>query len=146
MGAMFRYDRPQKGRFRLHHQFGAEILGSDAPAADVEVLSLPIRLMQSLGLTEATARINSIGDGVCRPRYVQALRDYFRPHASAVHRWGAASIITRARPRRSTRDGWGARRTRCWGAAATMGWPKRWADRMSRAGDSGRALSACALS
>ena len=84
LGAMFRYDRPQKGRFRLHHQFGAEILGSDAPAADVEVLSLPIRLMQSLGLTEATVRINSIGDDLCRPRYVQALRDYFRPHASGL--------------------------------------------------------------
>ena len=84
IGAMFRYDRPQKGRFRLHHQFGAEILGSDAPAADVEVLSLPIRLMQSLGLTEAIVRLNSIGDGVCRPGYVQALRDYFRPHAASL--------------------------------------------------------------
>ena len=84
IGAMFRYDRPQKGRFRLHHQFGAEILGSDTPAADVEVLSLPIRLMQSLGLTEAIVRLNSIGDGVCRPGYVQALRDYFRPHAASL--------------------------------------------------------------
>ena len=84
IGAMFRYDRPQKGRFRLHHQFGAEIIGVDAPAADVEVLSLPIRFMQSLGLTEATVRINSIGDDACRPRYMQALRDYFRPHAPAL--------------------------------------------------------------
>ena len=86
IGAMFRYDRPQKGRYRLHHQFGAEIIGTDVPAADVEVLSLPIRLMQSLGLTEATVRINSIGDGLCRPGYVQALRDYFRPHAATLSR------------------------------------------------------------
>ena len=84
IGPMFRYDRPQKGRYRLHHQFGAEILGADAPAADVEVLSLPIRLMQSLGLTEATVRLNSVGDAVCRPHYVQALREYFRPHAAAL--------------------------------------------------------------
>lgn len=81
---MFRYDRPQRGRFRLHHQFGAEAIGSDAPAADVEVLSLPIRVMQSLGLTEATVRLNSIGDGVCRPRYLDALRAYFRPHAGEL--------------------------------------------------------------
>ncbi len=86
IGAMFRYDRPQRGRFRLHHQFGAEIIGTDAPAADVEVLSLPIRLMQSLGLTEATVRINSIGDERCRPQYVQALRDYFQPHAAELSR------------------------------------------------------------
>src|SRR3972149_1190855 len=84
IGAMFRYDRPQKGRFRLHHQFGAEILGSDAPAADVEVLSLPTRRIRSLGLTEATVRLKSSGDDVCRPRYVQVLRDYFRPHGSAL--------------------------------------------------------------
>lgn len=74
---MFRYDRPQKGRYRMHHQFGAEIIGSASPTADVEVLSLPIRLMQSLGLTEVQVRLNSIGDAVCRPGYVQVLRDYF---------------------------------------------------------------------
>ncbi|HEY6103393.1 MAG TPA: histidine--tRNA ligase, partial [bacterium] len=81
---MFRYDRPQKGRFRLHHQFGAEILGTDAAAADVEVLSLPIRFVQGLGLTEATVRLNSIGDAACRPAYLAALREYFRPHAAEM--------------------------------------------------------------
>jgi len=84
IGPMFRYDRPQKGRYRLHHQFGAEILGAESPAADVEVLSLPIRLMQSLGLTEATVRLNSVGDAACRPAYVQALWDYFRPRAASL--------------------------------------------------------------
>src|SRR2546422_5181168 len=77
---MFRYDRPQKGRYRLHYQFGAEVLGSAAPAADVEVLSLPIRLIQTLGLTEVQVRLNSVGDPVCRPAYVEALRKYFRPY------------------------------------------------------------------
>lgn len=77
---MFRYDRPQKGRYRMHHQFGGEVLGSPSPAADVEVLSLPIRLIQALGLTEVQVRLNTVGDPVCRPAYVQALREYFRPH------------------------------------------------------------------
>lgn len=77
---MFRYDRPQKGRYRMHTQFGGEVLGAASPAADVEVLSLPIRLIQTLGLTEAQVRLNSVGDPVCRPRYVQVLREYFLPH------------------------------------------------------------------
>ncbi len=81
LASMFRYDRPQKGRYRMHHQFGAEIVGSPSPAADVEVLSIPVRLMQSLGLTEVLVRLNSIGDAACRPGYLEALREYFRPRA-----------------------------------------------------------------
>jgi len=77
---MFRYDRPQKGRYRMHHQFGAEIIGSPSPTADVEVLSLPIRLIQALGLTEVSVRLNSVGDPVCRPAYEEALRAYFTKH------------------------------------------------------------------
>ncbi len=77
---MFRYDRPQKGRYRQHTQFGAEIIGSPAPAADAEVLTLPIRLLQAVGLSEVEVHLNSVGDAVCRPRYLKALRDYFRPH------------------------------------------------------------------
>jgi histidyl-tRNA synthetase len=77
---MFRYDRPQKGRYRMHHQFGGEVLGTSSPAADVEVLSLPIRLIQMLGLTEVQVRLNTVGDQVCRPRYIEALREYFRPY------------------------------------------------------------------
>jgi histidyl-tRNA synthetase len=81
---MFRYDRPQKGRYRLHHQFGAEIIGSASPGADVEVLSLPIRLIQALGLTEVSVRLNSVGDSVCRPGYVEILREYFRKHVDRL--------------------------------------------------------------
>lgn len=81
---MFRYDRPQKGRYRMHSQFGAEVIGSPSPAADVEVLSMPIRLMQSLGLTEVQVRLNSVGDGTCRPGYAHVLRDYFSKYADQL--------------------------------------------------------------
>lgn len=76
IGAMFRYDRPQKGRYRMHHQFGAELIGATAPAADAEILSLPVRVMQALGLAEIHIRLNSVGDHVCRPGYLAALRAY----------------------------------------------------------------------
>ena len=76
---MFRYDRPQRGRYRQHMQFGAEIIGSPDPSADAEVLTLPVRLLQATGLTEVEVRLNSVGDATCRPRYLAALRDYFRP-------------------------------------------------------------------
>ena len=81
---IFRYDRPQKGRFRQHTQFGAEVIGSPDPAADAEVLSLPVRLVQSLGLAQVEVHLNSVGDHVCRPRYIQALKDYYRPHLDEV--------------------------------------------------------------
>ncbi len=77
---MFRYDRPQRGRYRQHTQFGAEIIGSPEPSADAEVVTLPVTLLQFLGLTEVTVYLNSVGDATCRPRYVQALRQYFEPH------------------------------------------------------------------
>ncbi len=81
---IFRYDRPQKGRFRQHTQFGAEVIGSPDPAADAEVLSLPVRLMQSVGLAQVEVHLNSVGDHVCRPRYLRALKDYYRPHLDEV--------------------------------------------------------------
>lgn len=77
---MFRYDRPQKGRYRQHTQFGAEIIGGPHPSADAEVLILPIRLLQAIGLTQVEVRLNSIGDQTCRPRYLAALQKYFRAH------------------------------------------------------------------
>jgi histidyl-tRNA synthetase len=81
---MFRYDRPQKGRYRQHTQFGAEIIGSPEPAADAEVLALPIRLLQAVGLTEVEVHLNSVGDAVCRPQYLRALREYFTPRAAEL--------------------------------------------------------------
>lgn len=77
---IFRYDRPQAGRYRQHTQFGAEVIGSPEPAADAEVLSLAVRLVQSLGLARFDVHLSSVGDQVCRPRYIEALRAYYRPH------------------------------------------------------------------
>jgi histidyl-tRNA synthetase len=77
---IFRYDRPQAGRYRQHTQFGAEVIGSPHPAADAEVLSLAVRLVQSLGLTRFAVHLSSVGDHLCRPGYIEVLREYYRPH------------------------------------------------------------------
>ncbi len=77
---MFRYDRPQAGRYRQHTQFGAEVLGAAEPAADVDVLSLAVRTLQALGLREVRVHLNSVGDPKCRPGYLQVFREYFQAH------------------------------------------------------------------
>ena len=77
---VFRYERPQAGRYREHHQFGAEVLGDGDPSVDAEVVELAWRLVSLLGLTEVTLYVNSIGDKQCRPGYVARLRDYYRQH------------------------------------------------------------------
>jgi histidyl-tRNA synthetase len=77
---MFRYDRPQAGRYRQHTQFGAEVLGAAGPSADVDVLSLAVRTLQGLGLREVRVHLNSVGDARCRPGYLQAFRDYFQAY------------------------------------------------------------------
>ncbi len=81
---MFRYDRPQYGRYRQHIQFGAEIIGAAGAEADAEVFSLPIRLMQELGLRDVEVHLNSVGDSECRPRYLDVLREYFSRHADKL--------------------------------------------------------------
>jgi histidyl-tRNA synthetase len=84
IGAMFRYERPQKGRYRQAHQFGVECTGYAGPEADVEVIGLAWELVRSLGITDAALHVNSIGDETCRPRYREALLAHFRPHASEL--------------------------------------------------------------
>ncbi len=74
---VFRYDRPQAGRYRVHHQFGIESIGDGAPTVDAEVIDLLATFYQALGLSDWTLQINSIGDGVCRPAYLQKLRAYY---------------------------------------------------------------------
>ena len=76
IGPCFRYERPQAGRLREHHQFGVEIFGSPSPAADAEVISIASELFQTLGCTDLTIKLNSIGCPKCRGRYQQALKDY----------------------------------------------------------------------
>lgn len=75
-GPMFRYERPQAGRYRQFHQVGVEMIGEDDPASDVEVISLAYRLFQSLGLESLTVSINSIGDDTSRPVINEAIRQY----------------------------------------------------------------------
>jgi histidyl-tRNA synthetase len=72
----FRYERPQAGRYRQHHQLGIEAIGTDDPDIDVEVISIAHDLYRSIGLTKFTLLLNSLGDDVCRPAYNQALTDY----------------------------------------------------------------------
>lgn len=79
-GPMFRHERPQKGRQRQFHQFGAEVFGLNAPAADAELIALGERLWRRLGLAESVRlEINSLGDRKDRERYRQKLVDYLRP-------------------------------------------------------------------
>lgn len=84
IGPIFRYERPQKGRYRQSHQFGVECTGFAGPEADLEVIALAWELVRSHGLTDAVLNINSIGDDVCRPRYRDALLAHFRPHVSEL--------------------------------------------------------------
>ena len=74
---VFRYERPQAGRFRQHHQFGVEVLGDANPAVDAEVIELAWRLMHSLGLTDIRLFLNSIGDRESRPKYVAELKTFY---------------------------------------------------------------------
>ena len=84
IGPIFRYERPQKGRYRQSHQFGVECFGFAGPEADLEVISLAWELVQGYGITDAVLNLNSLGDEQCRPRYREALLAHFRPHLSAM--------------------------------------------------------------
>lgn len=80
IGPMFRYERPQAGRFRQFHQIGAEAFGSSSPALDVEIIAMLINFFQTLGLDNLKVAINSLGDKATRDAYRQALIDYLKPH------------------------------------------------------------------
>ncbi|MEY2425498.1 MAG: histidyl-tRNA synthetase [Actinomycetota bacterium] len=69
VGPKFRYDRPQKGRYRQHHEVGVEAIGTSDADVDVEVISLADGFYRALGLTRLTLRLTSLGDSVCRPAY-----------------------------------------------------------------------------
>ena len=83
-GPMFRYDRPQKGRYRSFRQFGIEAIGDDSPELDAEVIELSARWLRGCGVDDFTLEVNSIGDATCRPAYRQALQDHFRPHLAEL--------------------------------------------------------------
>lgn len=77
IGSMFRYDRPQAGRYREFHQFGLEVLGASSPLADAEVIAMACEIFHRLGLKDLDLHLNSIGDKNCRPAYRQKLIEFF---------------------------------------------------------------------
>ncbi len=79
-GTMYRYERPQAGRDRELTQFGVEVLGSDDPAMDAEVISVAVNIFKMLGLKGVKVKINSLGDIESRNKYREVLIDYFKPH------------------------------------------------------------------
>jgi histidyl-tRNA synthetase len=80
IGPMFRYDRPQAGRYRQFTQWDVEVLGDPGPAVDAELVELAHRFYAEVGLIGVVAHLNSIGDAECRPAYRDALIEHFRPH------------------------------------------------------------------
>ena len=78
IGPMFRYDKPQAGRFRQFHQFGIEAIGSKGPAIDAEIIMLAVQFLRRLGLQDLTLYLNSVGCPECRPIYRTKLQDFLQ--------------------------------------------------------------------
>ena len=78
---IFRYERPQAGRYRQHYQFGYEAIGDNDPALDAEVIDMAWQFFQSLNLSRLSLQLNSIGCKQCRPRYLTVLKDYYANHS-----------------------------------------------------------------
>jgi histidyl-tRNA synthetase len=84
-GPMFRYERPQKGRYRQFHQIGVELIGIAEPLADAEVIALGADILSALGLSDRVVlELNSLGDGESRSAYRDVLVDYFRSHRQSL--------------------------------------------------------------
>jgi histidyl-tRNA synthetase len=77
IGPTFRYERPQFGRYRQHHQFGFEALGESDPALDAEVIDMARQFFDSLGLSRFSIQLNSIGCKLCRPGYLEVLKQHY---------------------------------------------------------------------
>jgi histidyl-tRNA synthetase len=80
LGPMWRYDRPQRGRYREHWQLSVEAIGSDDPAVDAELIQFYDELLRRLGIGDYVLELNSIGDGNCRPAYVERLQAWLDEH------------------------------------------------------------------
>jgi histidyl-tRNA synthetase len=94
MGPMFRHERQQKGRYRQHYQIGAEVLGSDDPLVDVEVITLLYEMHQALGVKDEVVYLNNLGDLETRRRYVPELRDFLQENVSELDPDSHARIDT----------------------------------------------------
>lgn len=84
IGPMFRYERPQSGRYRQHHQFGVEVIGFSRPELDAELIEMLYSLYEKLGLKHLTVHLNSIGDKESRVKFREALINYLKPHFEAL--------------------------------------------------------------
>ncbi|MFC1985340.1 histidine--tRNA ligase, partial [Chloroflexota bacterium] len=84
IASVFRYERPQAGRYRQHHQFGYEAIGEDNPALDAEVIGMAWQFFHSLSLQRLSLSLNSIGCKECRPSYLTVLKDYYANHADKL--------------------------------------------------------------
>jgi histidyl-tRNA synthetase len=82
--SVFRYERPQAGRYRQHHQFGYEVIGDDDPALDAEVINMAWQFFRSLNLHHLVLSLNSIGCKACRSGYLTTLRDYYAHHTNEL--------------------------------------------------------------
>jgi histidyl-tRNA synthetase len=80
----FRYERPQAGRFRQHHQCGFEAIGDADPLLDAEVIDLSQRFLRMLGIAEFSIGLNSIGCQLCQPNYIKILRAYYSQHEAML--------------------------------------------------------------
>src|SRR3954468_691226 len=83
-GSAFRYERPQKGRFREFHQLDAEIVGAGEPQADVELLAFADQLLKELGISGTILKLNTLGDPKTRAAWRDALHEHFRAHAAVL--------------------------------------------------------------
>ena len=81
LASIFRYERPQAGRYRQHYQFGYESIGDDDPALDAEVIDMAWQFFLSLGLHRLSLQLNSIGCKKCRPAYLPVLKEYFAAYS-----------------------------------------------------------------
>jgi histidyl-tRNA synthetase len=84
IASIFRYERPQSGRYRQHYQFGYEAIGDGDPALDAEVIDLAWRFLASVNLGQLTLQLNSIGCKKCRPDYMAALKSYYASHTQEL--------------------------------------------------------------
>jgi histidyl-tRNA synthetase len=84
IGPMFRYDRPQAGRYRQFWQWDVEAIGDPGPAVDAEMVELGYRFYVEAGVSDVQVLLNSIGDGACRPAYLETLTAYFRRHSAEL--------------------------------------------------------------
>ncbi len=84
VGPMFRHERPQKGRFRQFHQINAEIFGDPGPRSDADIINMAMQLFMSLGMTDLSLNLNSLGCKACRARFREDLRSYLNQRSDPL--------------------------------------------------------------